>query len=162
MFDKNAILHEAKEVFFRAMLAGYAGNKNDAAKSSDLYGYKIFEFTHGDYLIVDRYCTTPLSDYSAGTTTIFYRTMPVWWMSYAGHYPKEAIPFLKKVLAETYAANDFNGARGPAFYRDPGKGLWYHNTADGDFEEFSGVEVIRKIDADELIGLHKYQGISLL
>ena len=117
--QKMKILEGAQKAFFEAMLDGYAGGDNrKSAKVKGEDGYTTITYTSkdGECKVVDRYCTTPLSDKSCGTTTIFYENgsvwVPVWWMSYGGRYPKRVIPFLKESLKWAYEMRDFCGGRG--------------------------------------------------
>lgn len=166
--QREEILNGAREMFFAAMLAGYASEKINLAKISAKIlgkdGYKTITFLSGNYKVVDRYCVTPLSDFSAGTTTIFHRFrfkgrwIPVWWMSYSGHYPKEVIPFLKVALKQSYEKGEFAGGRGPKTLQFvKGKSDLYENHWVGDFHSFDGCESIN-CNA----GFHKYFGMALI
>ncbi|MFA6269748.1 MAG: DUF5680 domain-containing protein [Candidatus Paceibacterota bacterium] len=164
---KVDILKGAKAAFFEAMLDGYAGGENrKSIKTSGNDGYTTITYTTEDskYRVVDRYCTTPLSDWSAGTTTIFYRVnliwVPVWWMEYNGFYYKNVIPFLKSAIRQSYEMEIFNGGRGPARYND--SGIEYNNIWSGDFERFLGREEIEDKLNGELLGFHSFSGRSLL
>jgi len=129
------------EVFFEAMMDGYAGGKlRRSVKTLSPDGYKTIEFHMGDYKVIDRYCVTPHSDFSAGTTTIFHLGVPVWWMTYGGRYSAAVIPFLKKALYQAYRKNEFNGGRGPGCFSE--KELVYANfvAERSTFGAFSGEE----------------------
>lgn len=160
---RKAILDQAQEVFFEAMMDGYAGNLENSTKTVDSEGYKTITFVHGDFKVVDRYCVTPNSDFSAGTTTIFYkpedRWTPVWWMSYGGRYPFYLIHFLKSALRATYEKKEFCGGRGPKFFR--GFGESYENNWEGDFYFFSGKEEIHTC-LGRGMGGHQYFGMALI
>jgi hypothetical protein len=168
--DRAVVLDGAKQAFFAALLAGYA---NDGivpvaglVKTKTPDGYKTIEFTTGDYKVVDRYCTTPHSSYSAGTTTISWKDAPVWWMSYGGYYDKEAtIIFLKRVLRSTYELRVFMGGRGPENCTDVSADMTYSNNVDPnfhDFERFQGWEEIRDELTGRCLGYHEYMGMSLV
>lgn len=180
--DNEQIRAEAQKVFFAAMLAGYANSESsdvvttkrqdgcsviefaqsDMTKIKSPDHYTTIEFTQGNYRVVDRYCTTPNTDHSAGTTTIFYADDPIWWMSYAGFYAERVIPFLKEALQRAYEESSFRGGRGPRIVRkdDP---LWiYQNRATGNFCHFKGREEIRYRTTLELLGFHEYLGMSLI
>jgi hypothetical protein len=160
---KFEILEGAEEAFFVAMMDGYAGEKKNSIKTTDSDGYKTITWEVGNYKVVDRYCVTPKSDFSAGTTTIFYRYnqwIPVWWMSYGGYYPGPLIYFLKKCLKTNYEKKVFMGGRGPSCVKGE-TGESYINKATGDFDCFSGEE---QINSDIAIckGYHKYFGMALI
>lgn len=160
MTDKRIILREASEAFFMAMMAGYAGDGTGSIKTASPDGCeKTIEFTTGDFKVIDRYCVTPHSTYSAGTTTIFFKNIPVWWMAYGGFYSEQVIPFLKEALGQTYKAGLFSGGRGPKFHRS--EKLIYQNFEVGGFERFKGREEIRKRMTSQLLGYHEYFGMAL-
>jgi hypothetical protein len=142
------------------MLSGYAGDGSGStiAKASD--GYKNIELVREDFKVVDRYCKTAYSDGSAGTTTIFFKNAPVWWMSYAGYYPEKVIPFLKTALAKEYEDNRFAGGRGPRLC--VAGGFIYQNFYSGSFTHFKGREEIHEHENGGLIGFHEYFGMALL
>lgn len=160
MLGTAAVFEETRSVFFKAMLAGYLADKlgENVTKARNTTGTTTITFRAEDFEVIDRYSVISPT-YSYGITTIFHKNDSVWQMTYGGHYPKEVIPFLKKVLTETYVANDFNGARGFGMYRDLEQGLWYRNVVNHNaFEKFAGREEIRKISTDELLGFHEYEG----
>lgn len=171
--EKAIILEGAKQAFFKAMLDGYAGGENRrSVKVKDEDGYTTITYTteDGKYKVVDRYCTTPLSDKSCGTTTIFFRTgliwSAVWWMSYGGHYPESVIPLLKAAMKANYERGVFNGGRGPSFFPFPSsqEEVLYTNHFYGDFTSFKGEEFINSFKVDEVgrVGFHNYFGRSML
>lgn len=162
--DKDEILAGAKEVFFAANLDGYVGNGERSIVTKTPDGYTTIEFEEGDYRVVDRYCTTPQSDKSAGTTTIFHKDIPIWWMCYGGSYPPEVIPFLKAALKEAYQRKQFQGGRGPTTFSGE-EGLIYFNTKEttANFQRFEGEERIhRRGSSSWCLGTHKYWGMSLI
>lgn len=171
--NKSRILKLAEEIFFKAMLAGYASDAGNIEKEETLDGYKTLTFEEGEWKVVDRYCVTPFSDSSVGTTTIFYQGKAVWWMAYGGSYPKSVIPFLKESLRQTYQQSVFIGGRGPDrfvdsdenprfIYLNETKGLVTLN--DQSFESFQGKETVIEISSSSsrCIGWHKYWGMSLI
>jgi hypothetical protein len=159
--NKEEVLEGAKQAFFKAMMDGYAGDRKNSIKTTTPDGYKTIEFTDGEFKVVDRYCITPDSDHSAGTTTIFFKNVPVWWMSYGRRYPKNTISFLKEALKKAYGVGEFCGGRGPDFFTKDS--LQYHNAWAGDFSRFQGgEEVFARLMVSELVGFHKYFGMSLL
>jgi hypothetical protein len=169
--DRNVILKEARQVFFRAMLAGYAGDST-TEKTTDGHGYTTIRFNDRPFLVEDRYCVTPHSNQSAGTTTIFFNDDPIWWMSYNGRYAEEAIPFLKQALARACRRGKFIGGRGPyeTVFSDGKYFYKYCNQSEPGrrqtFRWFQGEEVIvryRKSDNQhKTLGTHRYQGRSLI
>jgi hypothetical protein len=168
--DREMVLNGAKKAFFEAMLAGYANATGEPVSGlvktkSENGCEKTLTFTVGDYVVQDHYVVTPLSDYSAGTTTIFYKSFPVWLMAYGGYYPKDAIPFLKEALAKAYKMSQFLGGRGPEAYVETSVGLEYNNTfvsGDDSFLWFEGHEYIWSKGVGKALGTHKYFGMSLI
>lgn len=159
MKTREEVLEGAKKVFFKAMLAGYAGKEANKTKTSD--GYTTIEYSEEDFRVVDRYLTTPNSDYSAGTTTIFFENKPVWFMAYAGRYSSEVIPFLKSVLRRSYESELFVGGRGLEVYREGG--LIYNNdVAENDFSYFCGRESIFYSKEGSREYFHDYFGMALI
>jgi hypothetical protein len=177
--EKSAILAGAQNAFFEAMLDGYAGGENRKSVKTELNnGHTkrvVFqdEENHPGYIVEDEWDIHPNSDQSAGTTRILLQGGPVWRMSYGGHYPKGAIPFLKSAMAKAYERKLFLGGRGMdkvisehyevnelRFY------LVYINKWNGDFQSFNGIEEIFQnplIGYDpELIGCHQYFGMALI
>lgn len=164
--EREIILGNAQEVFFAALRDGYCGNKENTIKGSTPRGTKTLTFVSGNFMVVDEYQTSPHSDFSAGTTTIFYcdirnNWFPVWWMAYGGEYPKEVILFLKETLSQNYQTNIFFGGRGPAHYRSEKSGLVYENLCAGDFNRFQGMEEIWDIE-HRRIGFHKFFGMAMI
>jgi len=73
-FNKAAVLAVARKVFFKAMLAGYAG-AGGAEKTKYPNGRVTIRYRdpdQPDYIVLDEYWVTPYSDSSSGTTTILY------------------------------------------------------------------------------------------
>ena len=175
--DTQWVLENAKKVFFKAMLDGYFGECKNSVKSTSNDGNtKIITFTEGDFRVVDEYHTTPSSEKSAGTTTIFYRGAAVWWMAYGGEYPGRVIPFLKEVLRTTYENGIFNKGRGPESYsggkRDDTIWLTYRCIGQisgwHSFHKFEGLETITEIkgvgpsQVRNELGHHYCMGMSLI
>ena len=165
--EKVIMLDAAKTVFFKAMLAGYAnGSDSDmVVKVKTPDGYTTITFAYGDFVVVDRYCVTPYSDFSAGTTTISYNCNPIWIMFYTGYYPKKVIPFLKMTLADQYSKGIFFGGRGAhCGMNNENEHLFYWNICERNrFSYFLGREHIidlRKPNVE--LGHHRYLGMSLL
>lgn len=164
---RDEILEGAKEAFFKALLAGYAGDGSgvDVEKTPD--GYTTNTWEEGEYRVVDRYCTTQLSDYSAGTTTIFFENKAIWWMNYAGRYPADAIPFLVDALKNAYENRQFEGGRGRnGFMTVRDRESWtYKNIVKlNSFADFSGKEMIMYAFCQQaiMVGYHEYSGISFI
>jgi len=158
-------------VFIKAMRAGYAVEGVKKTKVANMPGYKEIRYEDGQWLLVDRWCVNPNTDRSAGTTTIWHDGWPVWFMSYGGHYPQSAIPFLKGALGHQYCCEGvFLGGRGPArclvsdLPLSDGPDLIYVNECQGDFEHFSGKEKIlapQPLAGEVLVGYHEYWGMGL-
>jgi len=178
VIDRITILEEAKEVFFKAMQDGYAGDCKKSVKTLSNNGNtKTITFTDGDYKVVDEWHTNPDSDLSSGTTTIFHKDRPIWWMSYCGKYPKDVIPFLKQALKKTYERGEFNIGRGAQSYEGPlvgDKRMHYSCTKTinefCDFQRFNGIERITEITGSLndparngfQLGYHQIMGMSLI
>lgn len=146
--------------FFKAMVEGWAigGQK---IKIADMPGYKAIPFRDGDFYLLDRYCVTPNSPKSAGTTAIWFQDVPVWLMNYGGFYEESAIAFLKCALRKTYDAHQFIGGRGPLVYTE-GSLLYVNQPRLNDFTKFEGREEVFNAENETLLGFHEYWGISLL
>jgi hypothetical protein len=156
MADETDILLHAREVFFQAMIHGYAGN----VKPVIVGQHKEIHYTNGEYTVIDQWRSKPDGS-SYGITVIFYQELAVWIMSYKGMYPDEAIPFLKMVLSQAYCSGMFVGGRGLHLVTSPGITLQYKNGWKGDFNEFSGREQITDTVHGEL-GHHTYHGRALI
>lgn len=143
--------------FLKAMAEGYA---RDAEKTTvaELPGSRVIIFAEGDFSLKDIYYVGD-NGKSAGTTTIWHRGVPVWFMSYGGRYEKVVIPFLKKCLLSTYSEPRFWGGRGPHHMRE-GDLIYTNVTGRGSFSGFSGGERIYDIH-DHLHGCHWYHGMLL-
>jgi hypothetical protein len=157
MLEKDWVLQGGMFAFFAAMLRGYFG---DSMKTTAPDRGTIIEFVSAEYKVIDHYYTTPQSLYSVGTTMIYFKDIPIWWMSYGGFYQHEAIPFLKDALRATYEEKKFLGGRGPRTYLKDG--LCYENIVAGDLKLFRGREEIRQQNPHQVLGFHEYQGMSLL
>ncbi len=147
--------------FFKAMSAGWAANGKETATDNNAPGYKLISFSDGDYRLVDRYCVNSESSKSAGTTTIWFKDIPVWIMNYGGFYDESAITCLKRALEKTYSAGDFVGGRGPSIYTD-GSLTYTNKPRLNDFNKFEGCEEIVDTESKKLLGFHEYWGMSLL
>ncbi len=167
MGKKSEIIRGAISAFCEAILAGYAGNGMSVRKIRLANGEKtnIWQSRNGDWVVVDRWTTTTLSNWSAGTTTVLYKNQAVWWMSYGGWYDKSVIPFLKEALKNAYKRGAFIGGRGREHFSDPEfPGLAYTNKVSPvrkDPTMFDGEEQIIGAGG-ELMGFHRYHGMSLL
>lgn len=154
-----------QEVFFDAMLAGYASKKPEVTAIKELPGSKVIEYRDDPWRVVDMYFVVPNSNDSGGTTLIYYEDTPVWIMHYAGYYPQEVIPFLKSALLTQYQKREFIAGRGPELYEN--KKYSYMNwRADSNFGSFYGNEEIEKYDhkqgIGETVGEHHYHGRLLI
>lgn len=152
---------EIQSFFFRAMVSGWASG-GEKIKIAAMPLYKAMPFREGDFYLLDCYCVNKKSLKSAGTTTIWYRDVPVWMMNYGGFYEESAIAFLKRALLRAYNKQEFVGGRGPAFYSE-NTGLNYANRPLlGDFAKFEGREAVFNASGRESLGFHEYWGMSLL
>lgn len=147
--------------FFEAMITGYVGG-NPGIPSQDP-GYAEVLYEHGDYKLVDKWMSAPSPrGTSHGDTRIWYRNIPVWYMQYAGFYPKVAIPVVRKAVSLAYKQVKFLGGRGVRYMeKETEKGvLIYSNMPDKDhdtFASFSGEEVVYN-ERQLLVGFHHYAG----
>lgn len=150
----------AQQVFFDAMLEGYATNESSHSVFTEKRGGTErrswpIGAPKGPWLVLDEWETTSTSDYSGGTTVIFYEGKLVWMMHYFGYYTREAIPILKTALRQAYTHRSFQGGRGPSrFVCADGE---YTNSAQGQFTSFSGREEIRFVNGS-YGGYHVYHG----
>jgi len=150
-----------KEFFFKAMLAGWAG-EGKKSKIAELPGYKYVVFREDDLMLTDIYSVTSNSSKSSGLTTIFYNNNPVWVMHYWGWYYKKAILIVKEALTQAYSKGIFWGGRGLEALN--GNSMDYRNWPDeNSFDCFSGREFVR-LEGDEhsILGYHEYKGGSLI
>ena len=151
---------QIRSFFFKAMMEGWAMNAQEI-KTTDAPGYTSIPFREGDFYLLDRYCVSPNSSKSAGTTTIWFQDIPVWLMNYGGFYEKRTIACLKEALQRTYGVHQFVGGRGPRMH-SKGSLVYVNQPRLNDFAKFEGREEIFDIESGELFGFHEYWGISLL
>ncbi|MDR3126480.1 MAG: DUF5680 domain-containing protein, partial [Rickettsiales bacterium] len=102
---------------------------------------KDLRYEKGDFIFHDSYFG---GERFIGTEAIYYKTAPVWGMSYYGwtpaseKTPEEVFAFLRKVLLMDTGA--LIPVRGP---RKASEGYFeYENSVDGDMENFQGREQI--------------------
>jgi hypothetical protein len=160
MTGERTFLKEMMEIFFQAMLAGYAG---DSKKEpiAELPGSKMASpFIRGPWKVVDPFIVTPISSRSVGMTIISFYDIPVWYMQYAGWYEKKAIPCLKAALHYSYEKHEFNGGRGP---REVKYGKFVYSNSPNDFyntfKVFDGSESIHVASHEATcLGVHQYRG----
>jgi hypothetical protein len=161
---RDIILAGAQAVFFKALLAGYAGGGDHEVT---VVSHKT-DWTRrntarvGDYEVIDEWDVNPYTDCSGGRTRILFHGVPVWMMFYVGSYTDEAIPLLMEALAHCYQAAIFNGGRGPDCLE--GGGLVYLNHVScGGFTYFRGrEEILRHNVSGESLGFHDYMGKALI
>ena len=166
MASAKIVVDVAQTVFFEAMLRGWAGGVR-AVDAVGEPGYKQIVYKTGEFRVVDCYGVSSSTGKSAGTTKIWFRDHPVWFMGYGGFYRKEDIPFLKDVLVETYKNGLFRGGRGFSECRGVagrGEGLFYTNdvNVNSSFLDFRGKERITSITEARLVGHHEYWGMALI
>lgn len=156
---------EIEQFFFKAMMEGWSTSKKKI-KILKMPGYKAIPYKDGDFYLLDFYCTTPNSDRSAGTTTIWYKNLPVWTMNYGGYYEEHVIDFLKLALLKTVEKQEFIGGRGPRkFAHRNFNGLMYVNNpkiGSIGFREFKGREEIYDFLNGDYYGFHEYWGMLLI
>ncbi|MFA6446437.1 MAG: DUF5680 domain-containing protein [Candidatus Paceibacterota bacterium] len=151
--------YHVRGAFFSAMKAGWAQNVQKI-KIQELPGSKAIPFVLGDFRVLDTYFVTPLSDRSAGSTTIWHEDKPVWIMHYGGRYAEIAVPFLKSCLHRAYRYEQFYGGRGPFFVRDE-RFTYVNKIERNDFGDFAGEERVFDLN-EQCLGHHWYRGMSLL
>jgi len=163
---KPEFMAEMKEVFFEAMMAGYAAEEKP--KKSEIPGLPRSKmpkpFVKGPWTVIDFWFTTLLSDSSGGTTIILYEGQPVWMMQYFGLYCEAAIPCLKGALRAAYQEGKFFGGRGPEYWRYKPSWPVYRNKPydfSSTFDVFHGVETV-ETSSGTPIGVHRYQGGLML
>jgi hypothetical protein len=162
----------AQQTFFNLMNNGWAADKSTASREILSQGYhgmptRFTSYGEGqEWTAVDEW-TEALSSggYSCGTTTIWYKGEPVWFMQYSGWYSPSALHLLKAALAESYTKHIWCSGRGPAefalddtlvYINCPG-----HITGKHAFSRFEGFEMIgQKVGPDcfETLGTHQYHG----
>lgn len=91
-------------------------------------------------------------------------TIPVWGMRCVRgqKYTKEALPFLRKVLMETYRSGEFCGGRGRQNVLSEDGKLLYINNYSGSFEKFTADESIVFLPTNTCIGSHFWEGGLLI
>lgn len=161
MSKENTVdLKQIQTFFFKSMTEGWT-TKDQKIEITDMPGYKAIPFRNGDFYLLDRYCVTPRSTKSAGTTTIWFQNIPVWLMNYGGFYEDGAILFLKQALRETYERGQFVGGRGPLTYTD-GSSVYVNKPLLNNFSKFEGREEVFDTKSGASLGFHEYWGMSLL
>lgn len=162
IMDRNEILAGAEEAFFKALLAGYAGEGDgEARKEKSATGQITMTCEIGDFKVVDRYYITPNTNRSAGTTTISFKGQVIWYMSYLGFYDERAIDLLKQTLRMAYRGKLFNGGRGMEWLKSDT--MAYTNQIERrSFCDFKGREEVKDSRSGELLGYHEYAGLSLI
>ncbi|MBU1557972.1 hypothetical protein KKC45_03360 [Patescibacteria group bacterium] len=169
--DLGITVEDVLKFFWLAKENGWASGKVDVKKDRFNPNLKRIVFQKERFFYQDKYWVTPVSNSSAGTTTILFLYnriwIPVWWMSYGGEYPKEVIPFLKEALMENIRLKQFKGGRGRCFFENSNyPDLTYLNGDTGDFSSFRGRESIYKgfniSSTKKELGFHTYQGMSLI
>ena len=155
-------IKQIEAFFFRAMIEGWASSA-EKVRIDGMPGYKGVEFKEGGLRLLDFWCTTLHSNKSAGTTTIWFHGVPLWFMSYGGYYEEEAIPVVKEALRRAYKTRRFVGGRG--LNLDDLGGYSYQNNPRRNrrgFLSFAGREQVISTGTGRLLGFHEYWGMSLL
>src|SRR3989344_1077876 len=149
-----------REFFCEGMAKGWASGAKATEMPGLGPGFKGFIAESGGFRLVDAYCVNEESGKSAGSTTIWFRDLPVWVMGYGGWYSGEVGDFLKSALSDTYSRNVFMGGRGPV--RMISDLYEYHNKVImGNFIRFSGEERIYTGGGSGCLGYHDYWGMAL-
>lgn len=154
-------IDDIQKFFFKAMQQNGYSSGGQKITIPSMPGYKAIPFREGDFSLLDCWCTTPHSQKSAGTTTIFYKDSPVWWMQYNGWYTEEAISFLKLALSKTAETQEWLGGRGPKEFTD-GRLVYRNDPRINDFAGFNGYECIIYRNRLGHLGYHEYSGFLLI
>ena len=162
-------IQDVEDFYWEAMqTVGWPTEKVNPCNNHVKPGYKYLRHRTGKFTFVDEW-SSHANGRSEGKTTIWFGLNPIWVMSYCGWYPKEVIPFLKVALMEMIEARRFMGGRGNNYYYDENyPDLAYYNDVERAklFPGFVGEEKIYKKNDDgsddTLVGLHRYQGMSLI
>ena len=154
------ILERAKELFFEAMVSGYANPKTKKTTLEGLPGSKVILFEKDEFKVTDVYFTHLGSDLSSGMTIIHHQDKPIWIMHYGGWYKEEAIPFLKEVLRIAYQKVYFSGGRGINPFQN-NSFLYLNKVERNSFSDFKGREEIYHGNGS-FLGFHEYFGGSLI
>ncbi|MEI8339132.1 MAG: hypothetical protein WCF94_00535 [bacterium] len=147
-------INEVVEVYFKAMLAGYFGEKSGEVTIEKINNKKTLTYKDGNFIVVDSYTD------NFGTTEISWRGNTVWMMFYYGHYSTEAIPHLIAALKPQLENKIWLGGRGPKLV-EMGKYFYENIVEANDPMEFRGMESITSLGLDDkpvVIGYHRYCG----
>ncbi|MDI6734524.1 MAG: DUF5680 domain-containing protein [Patescibacteria group bacterium] len=148
---------KVEEVFFDAMLNGWANPDIEKTTLPHFPRSKAIWFRRGNFMVLDWYLKNGTE--SMGNTIIWEEGIPTWMMSYGGSYPKEAIPFLKEALLVAYQKRGFFGGRGPIFYfYQNDKYVYINTTMRNNFASFLGAEKIVLKENSAIVGFHTYWG----
>ncbi|EPZ42582.1 MULTISPECIES: DUF5680 domain-containing protein [Alicyclobacillus] len=137
-FDKKDFLG----FLIESKKATYASQGGDPSVTPLIDGSRQLEYRSGDFLYRDIYFGM---SYFVGQETIYYKTHPVWSMSYGGGVDKkfdikcvrEIYSFLRKAMREITSNNPY---RGPKKFIEGD--LVYTDTNEGDIGWFRGDEKI--------------------
>ena len=161
-------LADIHEVFFKAMLESSWASGGTAIDSVGQPFTKHVSWTdEGDWIVIDRWTSVPASNFSYGTTTVFFCGIPIWFVQFHGEYTKEASALVKQALLTTWRRGVFNAARGEHLSQD---GLTYINQValprDGDdsldsFSKFACYEAVYDTERNRH-GWHRVSGMALI
>jgi len=139
------------------MLAGYAQPASKKKKVPDYPRSRATRYKSSHWLVVDTWTTNSDSGASFGSICVYRKKRPVWFMQYAGAYPKTVIWFLKDALRDNYEKRVFTGGRGYFEYAVADSPLEYRNIVNASgFDKFNGREEIRRQGVT--LGYHFYIG----
>ncbi len=164
---------EFLDFFFEASLNGWVGNAPEVILS-EMPGFKVINYPKYGWAKMkgwfyrNAYSVNRETKMSAGFTNIWKDGEHQFIAGYGGHYPKEAIDFLKEALRDAYHRKTFVGGRARAYenrdYRykmDPlthpypqlilPEEFFLQGTA---VTQFSGTEVIVDIKLKKIVGWH--------
>lgn len=167
--DRELILAGAQKFYFQAMLAGSLGEKKKpGTRVSSLNNMTVTRI--GNFSLLNRLWVRQDNGNFTGDIIILWwqdtRSQPIWSMTCSGQFPRQTLPFLRKVLIDTYKEEVFAGGRGLEKVEDQDQRFIYLNLIGfgGDkFNEFEGQEWISCFHNHErVIGSAKYSGRSLI
>ena len=109
--------------------------------------HKVFLHQEGSLHFEGQYWITRDSSSKVrlrSVVAISFRGTEIWSMKLLGTCRRRDLPFLRRVLFETYGRREFVGGRGPIHYQRFQR-AYENRTSPGRFEGFCGVEKVRRV-----------------